>query len=120
MPILFISGRRLARPLEQLLALQIVRSGGELKAERLCEWWLSSSRLGSCRLVLPVEVAETVVPIPASPRAVRERHIPSLRTAGETQISAFIYICCCKMPVASIITSNYHFMSKLFQTMNYN
>lgn len=83
MPILFISVRRLARPLEQLLALQIVRSGGELKAERLCEWWLSSSRLGSCRLVLPVEVAETLVPIPASPRAVR--------TAGETQISAFIF-----------------------------
>jgi len=54
---LFILGKRLAWPFEQLLTPQIVGSGGELKLELKFLWLL----LSSCHLVLPVEVAETIV-----------------------------------------------------------
>jgi len=115
---LFILGKRLAWPFEQLLTAQIVGSGGELKLELKFLWLL----LSSCHLVLPVEVAETIVPISSNSKSCQ---IPNIgrKTCSIAQNCRWdtnfcLHICYCKMHVVSIIKSNYHFMSKSFLTTN--
>jgi len=122
---LFILRKRLAWPFEQLLTSQIVGSGGELKFRGWkageIVWikflWLL---LSSCHLVFPVEVAEVSISSNLKscqiPNIGRKTYSVAQNCRWDTNFCLHIWYC--KMHVASIITSNYHFMSKLFLIMN--